>query len=103
MAPPSEKYEKMNECVEGRLDGGLEVGAKRNAKAASDGGVGDKTIAGGRKDTPMGEVEEKEDGLGDGLAGKTCLLAKAKSGLDGYDPLCVWSAAPIQQGADLSP
>ena len=48
MAPPSEKYEKMNECVEGRLDGGLEVGAKRNAKAASDGGVGDKTIAGGR-------------------------------------------------------
>ena len=34
--------------VEGRLDGGLEVGAKRNAKAASDGGVGDKTIAGGR-------------------------------------------------------
>ena len=39
----------------------------------------------------MGEVEEKEDGLGDGLAGKTGLLAKAKSGLDGYDPLCVWS------------
>ena len=40
----------------------------------------------------MGEVEEKEDGLGNGLAGKTCHLAKAKSGLDGDDTLCVWSA-----------
>ena len=34
--------------VESRLDRGLEVGAKRNAKAAGDRGVGDQPIAGGR-------------------------------------------------------
>ena len=88
--------------VESRLDRGLEVGAKRNAKAASDRGVGDQAIASGgmvavdgrvkgeRKDTPMGEVEEKEDGLGDRLAGEACLFAKAKSGLDGDDAFCIW-------------